>query len=79
MLANRLKLIFRRIVSTEQNGFIPGHKIIDCILLINEVVHTLKTSRKVGMIIKFDVCKRYDKVCWGFLLKAMEKLGFDSY
>lgn len=61
-LVNRLKLVLGKIISIEHNGFVPGWEIIDNILCINEAIHTLKSSRKVGMIIKLDVSKAYDKV-----------------
>lgn len=30
------------------------------------------------MVIKFDMAKTYDRVGWKFLIKVLEKIGFDS-
>lgn len=62
VLANRLKPLLEKIISAEQNGFVPGREIADSILIISEAVHTLRSSKKAGMIIKLDVSKAYDKV-----------------
>lgn len=62
VLANRLKPMLEKIISVEQNGFVPGREITYNILIISEVIHTLRSSKQAGMIIKLDVSKVYDKV-----------------
>lgn len=31
------------------------------------------------MVLKLDMAKAYDKLEWKFLIKVLEKIGFDSY
>lgn len=79
VLANRLKVVLGNITSLEKNGFVLGREITDCIMLISEVAHSLKMNHKASMIIKLDMCKAYDKVVLYFLLKVMERMGFNSH
>lgn len=78
VMANRLKKILCKIIAPNQNGFILGRKITGSILLISEVVHSLKVNHTSSMVIKVDVCKVYDKVSWDFLLKVMDHMGFSN-
>ena len=60
--ANRLMTILPGIISKEQSGYIEGRQIMDNILLAQEMIHTLQTQKKVGMLMQLDLSKAYDKV-----------------
>lgn len=66
-MVNRLKPLLDRIILAEQHGFFPGREIVDNILLAGESIHSLHSEKKKGMIVKLDVSKAYDRVCWPFL------------
>ena len=51
VLANIIKTILPLIISEEKSGFVEGHQILDNILLANEMIHSLQSQKKVGMII----------------------------
>ena len=79
MLANRLKQIHPDIISPTQSAFVPGHLIIDNVLVAYETLHTMqgrKKGKKGSVALKLDISKAFDQVEWNFLRGIMEKLGF---
>jgi len=57
LIASKHKLILLLIISQEQGGFVEGRKILDGIVVSHEVVHSLKISKKVGIMMKLDISK----------------------
>ncbi|KAG5537109.1 hypothetical protein RHGRI_024523 [Rhododendron griersonianum] len=81
VLANRLQPFMHGLISEQQSAFIPGRQIQDNIIIAHEVFHFLKhkkSGRKASVAVKLDLNKAYDRVCWDFLLKVLEKLGFEE-
>jgi hypothetical protein len=79
VLANRLKMVFPRIISPSQSAFIPGQLIMDNILTAYETLHIMHThlyGKKGYMAVKLDMSKAYDRVEWNFLEEVMRRLGF---
>ncbi|WOL04581.1 hypothetical protein Cni_G13302 [Canna indica] len=77
LLVNRLRGILNKIISVEQNAFIPGRYLHDSILTLNEVVNTVNRSKSKYpiVILKLDLEKAYDRVDWSIVLKILEKMG----
>eukprot|EP00253_Pinus_taeda_P027470 PITA_27470 len=61
VIANRFKHILPNLISEEQSGYIEGRQILDNILLAQEMVHTLQTRKKAGMLMQLDLSKAFDK------------------
>jgi hypothetical protein len=61
-IANRIKPIMSKINSQEQGGYIEGRKILDGIIVFHEVIHSPKTIKSLGMLIKIDMSKAYDRL-----------------
>ncbi|RLN23448.1 hypothetical protein C2845_PM07G29970 [Panicum miliaceum] len=59
----------------DQTGFVKGRNILEGVLILHEVVHELKTSKKKGLIMKIDFEKAYDKMSWEFLEEVMRGKG----
>lgn len=79
LLTRRLKYVMDQIISYNQSVFVPGRQIHDNILVVHEILHSLKqrVKREDGrMAVKLDMAKAYDRVEWGFLLEVMDNLGF---
>ena len=62
VLANRLKPILSGLISLEQTGFVEGRQILDGIILTHEMIHSLNKMKILGMLLKVDLAKAYDKV-----------------
>jgi hypothetical protein len=71
-LTKRLNPIAGKIIHKAQSAFIPGRNIMNSVLALHET----KIKKKVGVVLKLDFKKAYDKVCWEFLLKCMKVIGF---
>lgn len=80
-LANRIKSILPNIVKKYQSAFLPGRLITDNSLLVFEIFHCIKNSRKknngyVG--IKLDIAKAYDSLEWDFIENTLKHMGFPN-
>jgi exonuclease III len=78
VVANRLKPILTHVISKEQAGYVEGRQIMDSVILAHEVIHSLKTSRTPGMLIKLDLSKAFDRASWQYLRAILESFGFDQ-
>ena len=61
--------------SSKLFGFIKGRNILVEVVILHEVIHELKTSKKKGLIMKIDFEKAYDNVRWNFLEEVMVGKG----
>jgi hypothetical protein len=77
VVANRLKPLLPTLVSGEQSGYVEGRQILNNIIQAHEVVHSLTSKRKAGMIMQLDIAKAYDKVNWTYIKKVLIAFGFD--
>lgn len=61
VIVNRFKVVFPKIISQEQAGFIAGRNIIDNIIVAQEVIHSMisKQKNRKWMAVKIDLEKAY--------------------
>ena len=78
VIANRLKPILPFVISKEQAGYVEGRQIMDSVILANEVVSSLKTTKTPGMLIKLDLLQAFDKASWHYLRAILNSFGFDQ-
>jgi hypothetical protein len=72
VLTLRLDPVTQKIIHRAQTAFIGGRNIMSNILALHEE----KRRGRVGIVLKLDFEKAYDKVHWGFLMKCLKKRGF---
>ena len=53
-----------------------GHQISDGIILVHEILHSIKLKKISGMLVKLDIAKAYDKLNWQFIKKMLVAFGF---
>ncbi|CAJ2652040.1 unnamed protein product [Trifolium pratense] len=78
VLANRLRLVIGSVISESQTALVKDRKILDGILIANEVVDEARKSKKELMLFKVDFEKAYDSVDWSYLDKVMESMPFPT-
>ncbi|KAL8137685.1 hypothetical protein V2J09_003686 [Rumex salicifolius] len=66
---NRLKPLMMKLIAPTQSSFIPCRQICDNILVVQEVLHSMRSRAdgKRWMTLKIDPEKAYDRVLWDFL------------
>jgi len=65
-----LKPLLPILITEEQSAFVAGRQIQDNVLVVQEIIHQLKTRKRKShfhAILKVDMQKAYDRVEWDFL------------
>lgn len=69
-----------KIISGNQNVFVPNRHIQENIILVHKLMQTLRRKQGSGglLVTKIDVEKAYDKVDWGFSLEVLRCFRFSA-
>lgn len=76
VIANRMKPLLPMLISPEQSGYVEGRQILDGIILMHEIIHSLKQNKQPGMILKLDLSKDFNKLSWSYIQKMLNAFGF---
>jgi hypothetical protein len=49
---------------------------MDSVILVHEVIHSLKSTRTPGMLIKLDLSKDFDHLSWNYMHSLLSAFGF---
>lgn len=78
VLKARLSTVMDDLISPVHSAYVKGRKLVDGVLVGNEVIDFAKTSRKACLIFKVDFEKAYDSISWIFLEYMLRRFGFDD-
>jgi hypothetical protein len=51
---------------------------MDSVILAHEVISSLKSTKTLGMLIKLDLSKDFDKASWKYLRAILNSFVFDQ-
>jgi hypothetical protein len=78
VIALRLQPIIPFIISKEQSGYVEGRKIMDSVTLVHEIIHSLKSTRTPGMLLKIDLSKSFEKLIWKYMKVLLSAFSFNK-
>lgn len=79
IIANRLKPILSKCVSPNQAAFLKGRSLGENVLLATELIRDYnKSSCHHSAMLKIDIRKAFDTVCWDFVIKVLEAQLFPT-
>lgn len=58
----RITHVAGKLIGKLQTAFIKGRYILDGAVMLHEIMHDLRTSRKQGVVFKIDFEKEYDNI-----------------
>lgn len=73
-----MQYLIPNLVSQEQGDFVLGKETMEGAIVSHEALHSINTSSLSNFIIKLDMMKAYDKICWEFLFKVLHKFRFSK-
>ncbi|WZZ89725.1 hypothetical protein YC2023_118304 [Brassica napus] len=77
IIANRLKPILSECVSPNQAAFLKGRSLRENVLLATELIKDYnKSSCHKSAMLKIDIHKAFDTVCWEFVTKVLAAQEF---
>lgn len=77
---NRLKTRIANMISPYQTRYIPTRNIHENIIVAQEFLNTMKTTRgKDFFAVKVNLAKEYDRIRWSFIANVLEEVGLSSH
>ena len=67
-----------RMILNTQSAFLKDCNIMNGVLALHEILHETKKNKEVGVILKLDFEKAYDKVNWAFLFGILKLSDFSN-
>jgi hypothetical protein len=76
VLANRLVPRLEELIHVTQSTFVKGWYIQDNFCYVQTSAKLLHARRHPSLLLKVDISRAFDSVCWPFLLEVMAYVGF---
>jgi hypothetical protein len=51
---------------------------MDSVILVHKIIHSLKSTRTPGMLLKLDLSKAFDKLSWHYIKVVLMAFGFST-
>jgi hypothetical protein len=78
LLANRTKPVVRKLIHSDQKGFIEGRNISESNRMIDDIINYVDEEDQEGIIVFVDQEKAYDRVEWGWVNHVLKAFNFGS-
>lgn len=78
-LANRLATVLDGLVWHNQSAFIKGRCIQDNFRAVRLSCKALHARQVSSVLLKIDIAKAFDSLCWTFLLEVLQHMGFGRH
>ena len=75
-ITNRLRLLLKTLISTEQKGFLEGRSINDSTRLMCDIIDGCNNNGVDGLILLVDFEKAFDSISWAFINESLKKFNF---
>jgi len=70
-LTIRLAAVAGKLIHQNQTAFMKNRNIMSGIMVLHEILHETKRKKQIGIVLKLDFKKAYDKVKWKFLFQCL--------
>ena len=78
MLATWLKKVICKLVTQDQNAYIPGRYIGESVRLISDILEYTDSENCEDYMFAADIEKAFDSLDHNFILAVLEKMGLGS-
>ena len=75
-IANRIKQVLDKLISTDQTGFIEGRFIGENTRLVYDLLQFTEEKHIPGLLLLIDFEKAFDSVSWSFINKVLKFFNF---
>ena len=76
MITIRLEKAIDKLILNTQSAFLKGRNIMNGVLTLHEILHEAKRRNEVGVVLKLDFEKPYDKVNWASFFSCLHAWVF---
>ncbi|CAI7826880.1 unnamed protein product [Closterium sp. NIES-53] len=73
VLANRIKVVLPRVISSNQFGFLPGRSLTDAVSLVADAIDAAEQEDEDWLLLLVDFQKAYDSVSREYLFTTLRK------
>ena len=75
-IAERLKTVLTKLISSDQTGFISGRYIGENTRLIYDIMNITEELNIPGLLLIIDSEKAFDSISWDFINKVLKFFNF---
>jgi hypothetical protein len=72
-----MERIADKLIHNNQTAFMRGRNIMTGIMCLHETLHETRRRNEIGVILKLNFEKAYDKVNWNLLFDCLEKKALE--
>lgn len=80
LLSKRMQPLMSRTIANAQTAFVPRREISDNVILPRKIIQSFQKSTQLSQqfVLKADLAKAFDTVCWEYLFALLPKYDFPN-